>query len=276
MPVRRRGLAVLAAAAAISVTGGGAASAQTVADATTPSVVVTHGWVRASVATVWLHPGKTRPVDAPALRRHPHIARWIDHQSMRQRLDLTERVLTQALRGEPVDLLRTRARWTQVRVTRQRGSAFPLGIVGWVPTRQLTQHDPKTPVVRTLPRSRRHGRAVVHVARDYLGVRYLWGGTSPHGIDCSGLTYEVMLRLGRQLPRDAADQARVGRPVARGHLRRGDLVFFGPGGWRTIHHVGIYAGRGRVLHAPYTGARVRYSPLSSWSDYWGARRYLRR
>jgi cell wall-associated NlpC family hydrolase len=230
-------------------------------------------WTRAAVATVWLSPRRVRPVDGPALRRRPSIATWIDRQSLTQREDLDRRVLTQALRGDRVVVLGTRAAWTRVRLPAQRGSRFPNGIVGWVPSRQLS----RTSVGAGSPTSsydHPDGGVALRLAREYLGVRYLWGGMSRQGIDCSGLTYQLFRRLGRTLPRDAADQARLGRPVARRHLQAGDLVFFGPGGRRTIHHVGIYAGAGLVLHAPHTGSRVQLTPLSSWSDYWGARRYL--
>jgi cell wall-associated NlpC family hydrolase len=64
----------------------------------------------------------------------------------------------------------------------------------------------------------------------------------------------------------------MGKPVHRKDLRKGDLVFFGTGAWQNIHHVGIYAGHGLVLHAPYTGAVVQFTKLRGWSDYWGARR----
>ncbi|HEU5034455.1 MAG TPA: NlpC/P60 family protein [Mycobacteriales bacterium] len=241
-----------------------------------PSVPVERpAWARANVATIWVKPNRPRPVDRPALLRHPRIARWIDDMTLAQRRDLTDRVMTQVLRGERVEVQRTRSDgWSRVRLPTQTGSAFPTGIIGWVPSRQLSASPVETATPAVVRRSERTGARVVQIARDYLGVRYLWGGMSSHGIDCSGLTYQVYRRVGRTLPRDAADQARVGRPVGRHHLHRGDLVFFGPGGWRTIHHVGIYAGHGKVLHAPFTGSRVQITPLRAWSDYWGARRYL--
>ena len=96
-----------------------------------------------------------------------------------------------------------------------------------------------------------------------------------YGIDCSGLTYLAFRPMGVTLPRDAADQALVGYAVARKHLLPGDLVFFGTGAHVNIHHVGIYIGHGLVLHAPHTGSTVRITPLSTWSDYWGARRIIR-
>ncbi|HMK93275.1 MAG TPA: C40 family peptidase [Thermoleophilia bacterium] len=113
-----------------------------------------------------------------------------------------------------------------------------------------------------------HPKAV-KVARRYLGVRYVWGGSTPRGFDCSGLTRYVYHKLGIRIPRLAASQYTEGLYVPRHRLRRGDLVFFGRSA-PLIHHVGIYVGRGRMIDAPHTGARVRRERL--FSDYYGARR----
>ena len=119
------------------------------------------------------------------------------------------------------------------------------------------------------------GRAIVAAAKRFLGLQYLWAGTSSYGFDCSGYTYIVFRRFGISLPRDADRQAVHGVPVARSNLRRGDLVFFaGAGGAGVIHHVGIYAGSGMVLQSPHTGASVDLVSLASMSaTYAGARRY---
>jgi gamma-D-glutamyl-L-lysine dipeptidyl-peptidase len=119
------------------------------------------------------------------------------------------------------------------------------------------------------------GARIVRVARRFLGLQYLWGGTSGFAFDCSGFTYAVFRRFAIRLPRDADRQALHGTPVARRDLRPGDLVFFaGPGGTGTIHHVAIYIGAGEIIHAPRTGLPVEVSPLASLSsDYAGARRY---
>jgi cell wall-associated NlpC family hydrolase len=107
----------------------------------------------------------------------------------------------------------------------------------------------------------------VDIARRYLGVPYVWGGASPRGFDCSGLVMYVYAQLGISLPHSAAMQYGYGVKVARSALQPGDLVFFGSSA-ASIHHVGIYAGGGTMIDAPYTGAVVRYDSLSS--DCYGA------
>lgn len=120
------------------------------------------------------------------------------------------------------------------------------------------------------------GRVIVAAAKRFLGLQYLWAGTSSYGFDCSGFTYIVFRRFGISLPRDADRQAVNGAPVTRSNLGPGDLVFFaGAGGTGVIHHVGIYAGSGMMIQSPHTGAGVDVVPLASMGDtYAGARRYL--
>jgi cell wall-associated NlpC family hydrolase len=98
------------------------------------------------------------------------------------------------------------------------------------------------------------------LAKRYIGVRYVWGGESPRGFDCSGLVQFVYRKLGVELPRVTYAQWHAGRHISRTQLRAGDLVFFHHRG-----HVGIYVGHGWFLHAPRTGERVHASQLShSW------------
>ena len=98
---------------------------------------------------------------------------------------------------------------------------------------------------------------MLKVARRQLGVPYVYGGASRGGFDCSGLTLYVYRSLGRSLPHGATDQARRGKHVSLRHLQVGDLVFYGSSSY--YHHVAIYAGRGRIIHAPHSGAVVSYS-----------------
>jgi len=106
------------------------------------------------------------------------------------------------------------------------------------------------------------GESVVDRAEDYLGTPYRNGGTSPSGVDCSGLTYSVFQSVGIRLPRSSSDQARVGEAIARSELSPGDLVFFGSGG-TSISHVGIYAGDGEFIHASTRARSVRFDRLDN-------------
>jgi peptidoglycan DL-endopeptidase CwlO len=113
--------------------------------------------------------------------------------------------------------------------------------------------------------------SVVSIALQYLGVPYVWGGASPSGFDCSGLTMYAYAKVGVYLPHNAAMQYGMGTPVSRSQLAPGDLVFF-----NGLSHVGMYIGGGRFVHAPHTGDVVKISSLSEYwyaATYVGARRY---
>jgi peptidoglycan DL-endopeptidase CwlO len=119
---------------------------------------------------------------------------------------------------------------------------------------------------------------VVAVAKRYLGVPYVWGGTSPSGFDCSGLCQYSYQKIGISIPRTSREQFKIGTyipPDRQDALAKGDLVFFGyngdPG---RVHHVGIYAGGGDFIEAPAAGLDVCVSSLtgriSARGDYVGA------
>jgi cell wall-associated NlpC family hydrolase len=116
------------------------------------------------------------------------------------------------------------------------------------------------------------GVRIARYAKKFVGVPYVYGGMSPRGFDCSGFTAYVYRRFGIKLPHYTVTQFRRGRNVRVGRLRPGDLVFF-----HGLGHVGLYVGRGRFIHAPRRGMRVRVEPLAGWyrSRLVGVRRFVR-
>jgi cell wall-associated NlpC family hydrolase len=118
---------------------------------------------------------------------------------------------------------------------------------------------------------------VIAFGRAQLGLPYVWGGDGPAegGFDCSGLTRAAYAAAGIAIPRTAQTQYTAGPPVPAGQpLEPGDLVFYGTTG-HTIHHVGLYIGDGKMIHAPQSGDVVRISAYR-WTgdDFWGATRPL--
>ncbi|BAF60856.1 MAG: C40 family peptidase [Pelotomaculum sp.] len=118
---------------------------------------------------------------------------------------------------------------------------------------------------------------IVNEARKFLGLPYLWGGTSSYGFDCSGFVMRLYQSQGISIPRDADEQATEGFAVEKDGLLPGDLVFYAAkGGSGQIHHVGMYIGNGLMIHSPNSSSAVRIEAIDGGDyggEFWGARRY---
>ena len=133
----------------------------------------------------------------------------------------------------------------------------------------------------SLPAPTANASQIVQIALQYLGVPYVWGGSSPSGFDCSGLAQYVYARCGITIPRSSGEQFAAGNRIPADRLdllKSGDLVFFGTGGDPgRVHHVGIYCGSGDFIEAPATGETVRVSSLTNRianrHDYVGGSRF---
>jgi peptidoglycan DL-endopeptidase CwlO len=108
---------------------------------------------------------------------------------------------------------------------------------------------------------------IIHTARKYLGGRYVYGGSTPRGFDCSGFTRYVFAKLGVSLPHNAEAQYRTVHHVSRKQARPGDLIFFHHGS--HVYHVGIWAGHGGLYHASHPGRRTGYEKLWTSAVWFG-------
>ncbi|WP_046732419.1 C40 family peptidase [Streptomyces humi] len=102
--------------------------------------------------------------------------------------------------------------------------------------------------------------AAFAAAKTKIGTPYVYGATGPSSYDCSGLTSWAYAQAGVSIPRTSESQATIGTKIySTSQLQVGDLVFF----FNDLHHVGLYAGNGQILHAPRTGTVVRYESMST-------------
>ena len=142
------------------------------------------------------------------------------------------------------------------------GSTDPVSKEGFLSTGALVE-------VADLPHRYPTADDLLRTAEAFLGVPYLWGGTTALGMDCSGFVQQVYRLNGVALPRDADQQAVLGRRVEE--ARAGDLLFFGAG---QVTHVALATSRSEFIHAPQVGGAVERSQLGGDRRLLAIRRYL--
>lgn len=108
---------------------------------------------------------------------------------------------------------------------------------------------------------------ILNAATQMIGTPYVLGGESPDGMDCSGLVQYAYLQAGIRLPRTAMEQFRSGYPQRK--ILPGDLLFFRTGKDAMVSHVGIYTGKGQMIHASSGSGQVR--KVSLHQRYWQQR-----
>jgi len=113
------------------------------------------------------------------------------------------------------------------------------------------------------------GSRVVAVAATRKGAPYVYGAAGPRRFDCSGLTKWAYARVGKTLKRTAQQQYVATAHISARSRRVGDLVFFKTSHYGSVYHVGIYAGAGRIWHAPKPGDHVKLAPLWTSNVYYG-------
>ncbi|PNT92672.1 SH3 domain-containing C40 family peptidase [Clostridium thermosuccinogenes] len=164
--------------------------------------------------------------------------------------------------GEKVSVLGTSGDWTKVKTSG--------GTTGWVYSEYITNKAPVTSRGTAATRTDKasdslsKGEKIVEYAKKFLGVPYIWGGTTPKGFDCSGLVYYVYKQFGINLPRTSKEQATKGTTVSKSDLKPGDLMFFDTSGANNgvVTHVGIYIGNGKFIHASNPKSDVKITNVN--------------
>ena len=133
-------------------------------------------------------------------------------------------------------------------------------------TRASRAGNQRVDLGNAVPASQRAAAALA-AAKTKLGAPYVWGATGPNSFDCSGLTSWAYAQAGASIPRTSQAQASAGTRLSMSQLQPGDLVLF----YSDLHHVGLYAGNGQILHAPKPGAVVRYESINNMPFQFGVR-----
>ena len=168
--------------------------------------------------------------------------------------------------------LKTLGYFNYYKATGYFGSVTKQSVINYQKGKKLAADGIVGPVTRRALKT----DMVIRTAKGYLGVPYVWGGTSPSGFDCSGFTHYVMLKNEIAIPRTAADQYKKGTSVSKSSLKPGDFVFFET--YKAgASHVGIYLGNDQFIHASTSAGKIIISNLSNSyysSHYIGAKRMI--
>ena len=199
--------------------------------------------------------------------------------NVRQVPAMDAKILGELYLADPVSVVVTEGSWCKVRIGDEIGYVHKDLIVfdrSQVPeptpvvvqrsasssstSKSTTKKNTSVPVAASSSSSM--GSQVVAYAKNFIGVPYVWGGSTPSGFDCSGFVQYVYRHFGVSLPRTTYSQVAMGRSVSRSELVPGDLVFF-----RSAGHVGIYVGNETYIHAPQTGRTISIDSMASRSLY---------
>ncbi|WP_367183087.1 C40 family peptidase [uncultured Cellulomonas sp.] len=126
----------------------------------------------------------------------------------------------------------------------------PVAAAAAQPATESSAAEPAAEPVGAAAPASANGNAIVEIASRYVGVPYLWGGSTPSGFDCSGYTSYVFAQVGIKLPRTSSAQRNVGTVVPRSEAQPGDLIW-------TPGHIAIYAGGNTQVDAPRPGKSIQ-------------------
>lgn len=251
-------------------------------------IEIVNGWVCVEAKTTkgWIRKEKIQKEETKPVVAEPEVEAPVQQTviktlyvnsssiNVRKEANTSSEILANLPVNTSVDVLAEENGWSKVKVNEKEGyiSSSLLSTKKQETSRSATPRKANTTAKRettsTAPVSG-NGSSVVAYAKQFIGTKYTYGGSSPStGFDCSGFTSYVFRNFGVSLPRTSGGQSGAGTPVSRSNLAAGDLVIYSG-------HVAIYVGGGQVIHAPRPGKSVCIVPLNqAASNYLGARRVI--
>ena len=203
-----------------------------------------HNWDR---YLGWVAKNSLARVDSDGAKewqKDPRVVCVANYGVIRVRPDSRADILVDLVPGTVLKKLGSSRQWIKI--------GMPDGRVGWIEKDLVVDEE-------ALRRTRANPDRIVSTAKRFLGIPYLWGGTSSKGLDCSGFVQTVYSLNNIPLPRDANQIARIGETVDPdekfGNLHKGDLLFFGSSPDR-ITHCGIYVGDRKYIHSTTSSSKV--------------------
>ena len=187
--------------------------------------------------------------------------------NVRSKPDTSSEILTKVKKGEAVEIYEKSGSWLRIPIGEER--------YGWVHGDYIAVKN-ETVSRGNVDReeSSSLGQKITAYAKTLLGVKYVYGGSTPKGFDCSGFVSYVFKRFGVTLERASRDMGSSGKTVKKSALKPGDLVFFDTnGGLNSINHVGIYIGNNQFIHA--SSGTKRKVTINSLSDSFYSKTYMR-
>ncbi|HHW56937.1 MAG TPA: SH3 domain-containing protein [Clostridia bacterium] len=183
-----------------------------------------------------------------------------NYVNLRSEGSLSGGVIMQLTKNTIVDVLDQQNGWYKVKLAD--------GTEGWIYGEYLSVRSSSN--VSRGEADRNLVDNLIEYAKTFLGTKYVYGGSTPAGFDCSGFVQYVFKHFGFSLPRTADDQATIGEKVNREDLQPGDLVFFKTLGSQVINHVGIYIGNGQFIHASSGASKKKVVIGSLEEDYYAS------
>ena len=232
------------------------------------------GWVKSDFIS------STNSTASPASTSSPLSSGTVNtsNVNLRSAANTSCKVIGQLAKGDKLKIVTQDGDWLNVSTINNK--------IGWVHkdfvslTQNLTSRDGNRVLASRSDTTRASSvsESIVNYAKQFQGVKYVWGGNTPNGFDCSGFVKYVYQKSGITLNRVAADQAKQGTQVSKADLSPGNLVFFDTdGGHNYINHVGIYIGSGMFIHASSGAGKVVITSLTEGfyaNTYMTARKFF--